>query len=45
MLVEDEDNIKITKDEGNQEEMKEIGGVKKRTMKASTLAELTLEYT
>lgn len=49
MLVEDDDEETVLpwerEQEGNQEEGREIGGVKKRTMKASTLAELTLEYT
>ncbi|CAI9269934.1 unnamed protein product [Lactuca saligna] len=49
MLVEDDDEETILpwerEQEGNHEEGREIGGVKKRTMKAPTLAELTLEDT
>ncbi|CAH1434224.1 unnamed protein product [Lactuca virosa] len=49
MLVEDDDEETILpwerEQEGNQEEGREISGVKKRTMKAPTLAELTLEDT
>lgn len=49
MLVEDDDEETVLpwerEQEGNQEEGREIGGVKKRTMKAPTLAELTLEDT
>lgn len=47
ILVEDEDEETVLpwerEQERNQEEEREIGGVKKRTMKAPTLAELTLE--
>lgn len=48
MLVEDEEETVLPwerEQEGNLEEGREIGGVKKRTMKAPTLAELTLEDT
>ncbi|KVI00855.1 CRM-domain containing factor CFM3, chloroplastic/mitochondrial isoform X2 [Cynara cardunculus var. scolymus] len=47
MLIDDEDEGTVLpwerEQEGNNEEGNEIGGVKKRTMKAPTLAELTLE--
>ncbi|KAI3510475.1 hypothetical protein L1887_17497 [Cichorium endivia] len=49
ILVEDDDEETVLpwerKQEGNPDEGREIGGVKKRTMKAPTLAELTLEDT
>lgn len=47
MLIDDDEEGTVLPwerdQEGNDEEGKEIGGVKKRTMKAPTLAELTLE--
>ncbi|KAI3697633.1 hypothetical protein L6452_30728 [Arctium lappa] len=47
MLIDDDEEGTVLpwerEQEGNDEQGKEIGGVKKRTMKAPTLAELTLE--